>query len=278
MGDSRGAHDHPLHGRGQGRHLARGGRPDRAGQGARFVSSRWTLTRVGDTTWPAAGAVGRNRERRGAGGSQGRRDPFGEISRFDLSCEWGEAGLSALRSVSDVVVIIDVLSFCTCVDIAVRHLDRNPPLPLGRRFGRRVRAAPRRRVGFGARQRTLSRSRRRVTWTPLQGRGSFFPRPMERPSLWLPLAARSLPDACGTLRQWRKRRDRRGSELRSFRPASGGRMEASARVSRTCLVLERSWSGCREDALRRPGQPLPRFSRRATTCARRFANVCPGAS
>lgn len=37
---------------------------------------------------------------------------------FEVRCEWGEKGVLQLAPVSDVVIIIDVLSFSTCIDIA----------------------------------------------------------------------------------------------------------------------------------------------------------------
>ena len=38
---------------------------------------------------------------------------------FDIRCEWGEQGIIQLAATSDAVIIVDVLSFSTCVSIAV---------------------------------------------------------------------------------------------------------------------------------------------------------------
>ncbi len=42
-------------------------------------------------------------------------------SEFDIRCEWGKQGVLHLAPISDVVVIVDVLSFSTAVDIATNR-------------------------------------------------------------------------------------------------------------------------------------------------------------
>jgi 2-phosphosulfolactate phosphatase len=41
-----------------------------------------------------------------------------EQSAFDVRCEWGEQGVARLAPISDAVIIVDVLSFSTAVEIA----------------------------------------------------------------------------------------------------------------------------------------------------------------
>jgi 2-phosphosulfolactate phosphatase len=42
-------------------------------------------------------------------------------AEFALRCEWGRHGVAQLAPVSDVVIVVDVLSFSTAVDIAVSN-------------------------------------------------------------------------------------------------------------------------------------------------------------
>jgi len=39
----------------------------------------------------------------------------------DIRCEWGENGAAALAPLSDVAIVVDVLSFTTCVEIACKR-------------------------------------------------------------------------------------------------------------------------------------------------------------
>ncbi|MBD1832192.1 2-phosphosulfolactate phosphatase [Cyanobacteria bacterium FACHB-472] len=43
---------------------------------------------------------------------------FYDQSDFEVRCEWGEKGVEQLSSISDVIIIVDILSFSTCIEIA----------------------------------------------------------------------------------------------------------------------------------------------------------------
>lgn len=42
-------------------------------------------------------------------------------SKYDIKLEWGLPGIEQLAPVSDIIIIVDVLSYSTCVDIAVSN-------------------------------------------------------------------------------------------------------------------------------------------------------------
>jgi 2-phosphosulfolactate phosphatase len=46
---------------------------------------------------------------------------FFDQCEFDIRCEWGSAGVRQFVGNSDAIIIVDVLSFSTCVAIAVGH-------------------------------------------------------------------------------------------------------------------------------------------------------------
>jgi 2-phosphosulfolactate phosphatase len=48
---------------------------------------------------------------------------------FDIRCEWGLNGITELASDSDVIVIVDTMSFCTCVSIAIELDECILPYP-----------------------------------------------------------------------------------------------------------------------------------------------------
>ena len=50
-------------------------------------------------------------------------------SEYDIKCEWGLRGVDALADVTDVFIIIDILSFSSCVDICVSNGAEVYPFP-----------------------------------------------------------------------------------------------------------------------------------------------------
>src|SRR5262249_1078101 len=58
------------------------------------------------------------RQDRAVIGARSGAMPFSDQSRHPLRFDWGRRGLEAIGPGSDVVIVIDVLSFSTCIDVA----------------------------------------------------------------------------------------------------------------------------------------------------------------
>ena len=56
-------------------------------------------------------------------------------SEFDIRLEWGEQGVNLLAPVSDLVIIVDVLSFTTSVEIATSRGAIVYPYQMSLEFG-----------------------------------------------------------------------------------------------------------------------------------------------
>lgn len=54
---------------------------------------------------------------------------FYDQSEFDIKCEWVIKGVEALADVTDLFIIIDILSFSSCVDICVNNGAEVYPYP-----------------------------------------------------------------------------------------------------------------------------------------------------
>lgn len=59
-------------------------------------------------------------------------------AEYELRCEWDAAGVKALAPVSDVVIVVDVLSFSTAVDIADARDAQVLPYPVRGTSGREL--------------------------------------------------------------------------------------------------------------------------------------------
>ncbi len=55
--------------------------------------------------------------------------PFYNQSNFEIRCEWGKKGVEQLAPISDAIIIVDILSFSTCIDLAA-ELDVSDRIPI----------------------------------------------------------------------------------------------------------------------------------------------------
>src|SRR2546423_1373102 len=84
-------------------------------------------------TWAGRAPAGARSSGRSTHRRRGGRRVSNPSMRIDLA--WGAAGARSLAAACDVVVVVDVLSFTTCISVATAHgatvlpADPDQPLP-----------------------------------------------------------------------------------------------------------------------------------------------------
>ena len=133
---------------------------------------------------------------------------------FDVRFEWGLAGIEALAPVSDVIVIVDVLSSSTSVDVAVGNGASSTPI------GARRMNSPRLRLRSTPRRSTRDGNRPMATRWPLPhsqpspaARGPCCLRPTAQPSRWPQVTCRRWRAVCAMPRPSRQRAAQLGRRI-----------------------------------------------------------------
>ena len=157
---------------------------------------------------------------------------YSDQADFDLRCEWGLHGLHATTGAIDAIVIVDVLSFSTAVDVAVS----NGAIVLPYRW--QDESAP----GFARQQGAVLASGRhpgQYSLSPASLRsvpaGTLLVLPSPNGST-LSLSTRGIPTFTACLRNARSvagRVKRHGKRIALFRPGSDGPMAHSGRAWKT---------------------------------------------
>ena len=208
---------------------------------------------------------------------------------FDIRCEWGLHGVQTLAPVSDVVVIVDVLSFTTCVDIAAAngavvfpYRFRDDTAGDYARKRNALLASPRHGVGLrgdsgprDAAAGTYSLSPAGLLDIPA-GTRLVRPPPTAPRCPSPPAGLRPSPAACATAGRSPHAWAASDAGWRSFRPGNAGRTAASGPPWRTWSAPARSSAGSAAASPRKHAPPR-RSSRAAVATSGASSRRAPPA-